>query len=253
MARRVASKSQFAKIAGVSKPSISTACQRIFPKALIGDGVDVDHADVQRYLAGKPGALARLAEFFALGGSAPTASRRPPPPPTNSPAQRAAERRYAAPPPQSQRVDVEALLDLTLREIITQYESVAGLGQILDSVRKAVDIRERELKIAERTGRLISRELVRAIVFGPLEELFRRLFTDFVSTAARRGHALAASGGATEAHEQLLRDLLTKTIRPAKQALAKSLRTFEDDEQAGQVTSLQASNAAVELDEHAPP
>jgi hypothetical protein len=260
MARRTVSKSELARIAGVAKPSISLACRASFPRALIGDRIDVDHADVQKYLTGKPGALTRLAEFFALGPTQPTASR-PAPPPTHSPAERAAARRYAPPAP-GQQLDVEAMLDLTLREIIALYGSVPAAGQILDLVRKGVDIREREIKIAVQLKKLVSRELVRTSVFAHLEGAYRRLFTETAVTIARRVHALGRSGQPVEDAEQLARDLLRQTIQPAKTAIVRALRTFGGDSEENDVdlTFVRGDSAGpvieevvdVQPDEHAP-
>lgn len=73
---RLISKVELATIAGVSKPSISLACRKAFPAALIDGRVDFDHADVQKYLSGKAGVATRVANRL-LGPPPKTTAPRP--------------------------------------------------------------------------------------------------------------------------------------------------------------------------------
>jgi hypothetical protein len=229
---RLVRKVDLAQIANVTKASITMAARKAFPGAMVGLRVDVDHADVQRYLAGKPGALTRLAEFFARGG-APAAHT---PAPSSTPAglqarvpqRTGAERRFslitngAAPA----TIDIEAAMHMELRKIVEQWGSLPQFVDALDAVRRMTEIKEREIKIAKELGRLVSRELVRSAVFSHLEAMNRKMFGETALTAARRVHQIGRAGQPVEEAEALMRELFKQAIQPAKAGTTRALRAL---------------------------
>ena len=86
---------------------------------------------------------------------------------------------------------------------------------------------EKRLKNEDTMGRLIERELVKHHVLGMVDAMARRLLRDTPKTIARRLYGLARSGAAVEDAEQVLRDLLSSQITPAKASAARALRRSE--------------------------
>lgn len=226
---RLVSKTDLARIAGVAKPSISKACQRNFPGALVGLRVDVDHPDVQRYLADKDGASTRLAEMLANPPSVPPAPLPSTTPPELAPAPaqvRGAARRIANATGATDKlakptttIDLSGCLDMTLREVFEHFGTLPQFIDVLDATRRVADITERNLKIAERSGRLISRDFVRTHVFAHLDALARRLLTDMPATLVRKARANLP----IEVAEANARELISSQLQQAKEEIRRAL------------------------------
>lgn len=77
-----------------------------------------------------------------------------------------------------------------------------------------------ELRIAVEQGELISRELVRAHVFGALEALAKRLLRDVPMSLAVRVAAVEQP----EEREKIIRETISDQIRAAKEQVARTLR-----------------------------
>jgi hypothetical protein len=234
---RLISKSQLALLARVTKGAISHASVKQFPDALIGGRVDLDHPDVRRYLAGRdidPTQVENAATKAAVEATAPRpvkpsalvdpfAARNP----NRSGALRRAISRTGV-NPDVDRGDVALYLDMTLREIVLEHGTAPAFVDFLDARKCISDITEKDLKNAERVGRLIPREFVRAHVFAHIDAGYRRLLTDTAATIARRCYAAARTGQTIEEGEALVRELIGSQLQLTKTATVRSLREQTD-------------------------
>lgn len=127
-------------------------------------------------------------------------------------------------PPTDEPADAEALLDLTFRVIAERHGSVEGFQDWLDARKRVGEIKRIEIQNATTSGRVVSRELVRAHLFGALDAANRRLLTDTPKTIARRLYALAKSGADLQEAEAAVRDLISSQLKPMKANAARVLR-----------------------------
>jgi len=237
---RLVTKSQLALLAGVKKPSISLAAVKQFPDALIGGRVDLDHPDVRRYLAGRDIDPTQVEDAAAKAAAEATAPRPSKPSAlvdpfaARNPERSGALRRAVARISVEQDVDrgdVALYLDMTLRKIVLEHGTAPAFVDFLDARKRISDITEKDLKNAERIGRLIPREFVRAHVFAHIDAGYRRLLTDTAATIARRCYAAARAGQTIEEGEALVRELIGSQLQRTKTAIVHALR--DEAEKAG--------------------
>lgn len=108
-------------------------------------------------------------------------------------------------------------------------------------IRKA-QVEERESRLERMAGKLISAELVRQKVFGPIDELFHRLLTDFVANAASTTLAAAHSGASLTEMKALLRGRLTSELERAKRGMQNGLRQCRAGENPPEVRNDETSS-----------
>jgi hypothetical protein len=222
---------QLALLAGVSKQAIAKACQKAFPDAVVGLRVDLDHADVLKYLAQRD----RTPTAVDMAPEEPQPKPTPVRPSTNPlsqqgpiPAHTEAELREFGNSLTKEQLDE---IERCLRPIVQKYGGLPACLDALTACKKIADIEEKQLKNAERAGRLISREFVRG-AFGQWEAILLRTFGDLPSTLTRTLFALARSGASIEEGETVVRSSLSTMVRSAKQSMIRALTRDDEQEKA---------------------
>lgn len=246
---RLVSRAELSRIAGVSDVAVSKACKGPLAPACRDKRIDLDHPVVAAYLQRKGRAAPKAAA--APTPSAPKGARRsvvPPAgrrePPKRVPAAPAAPTEHGLDPVvkdgPSGVEDIDRYANMTLREISQRFGSMSVHRDWLEMRKRQVDIQEKEIKNRELAGKLIPRELVRAHVFGAIEEANNRLLSDAARTITLRLFEMAKSGTAVEAAETTVRELLGAVLHPVKERAARVLR------RAAKMASAGAREAAAE-------
>lgn len=204
------SRSEFSRLAEVSPASITKACKGKgkLVAARVADRIDVTHPNAVAYLEKKGKKPPRIEP----DDDAPLASVNP------NELDQLDPKRFA-------ELDrIEPFASMTIRELVDRFGGRRAFRDWLDALKKIEDIRKTRLDNDTTEGELISRELVESHVFGALEALSRKLLQDMPKTAARRLEAAVKAGEKTEECERILRDLLSKQLRPTKAEAARKLR-----------------------------
>jgi hypothetical protein len=242
---RTVTKTELAKMVGVTKAAITKACVKAFPDALIGPRVDFDHPQVQRYLLGRGRGSTNL-QFGGVTAPYPPPAPRPvqsntaaslsrapakqpawPNSAPNQPAKPPAQPGAAASDDDNREAtpdDIARYANLTLDQLTRRFGTSTAFKDWLEARQRISAIREKDLKNDERSGRLITRELVKTHVFSHIEAANRRLLQDAATTIARRLYAAAKGGTPVEEAEQTVRDILGSHLRPLKATAARVLR-----------------------------
>lgn len=239
MPARLVSRSEFARLAGVSRQAISKACGGPLKAACHGDRVNIDHPAAAAYLAGKGGASAgsggaparaptKASKSSSSRAGAPTKPARSA---KKSKAESTAPGPAASVPPPP-RVpapkdsELEQLRDL-LRPLTERFGTATAFKDWLAASKQIEEIQQKRLSNEEARGRLISRELVSAHVFGVLGGMTRKLLRDTPKTLARRVLGLG-QGATVEDAERLIREHISSQIGPVKDKVTRSLRNPDD-------------------------
>ena len=229
---RLVTRSELARVAGVSPAAITKACKGGLLAACVGKRVDLDHPSVVEYLE-KKGVTPTLAPNAGAKSSPTRPRRRPAKVESGGPSReppKARPRRAASSPPtvDAEAADaaepIESFVDMTLRELTDRFGTETAFKDWLDARKKIADTREKELRNEETDGRLIERELVKTHVFGAIEAGNRRLLGDSPKTIARRLYALAKAGAAVEEAEKVVREIISSQLRPVAEDAARVLR-----------------------------
>ena len=230
MPRRLVSRSELARLAGVSPAAVTKQCRPggLLAAGCVKDRVDVDAPCVVAWLASKgrkPGPPTAVRPASKKRG-------KPEPAPRTKPGRRPAKtaKAHAARRPRKARAEPTLLDDLskydglTLRQIFDRHGTERALKDLLEARSKIAAIQERELEMQRMRGELIPRELVKQFVFGAFDAGFRRILTDAIKTLVRRIHAGGQAGEQIEDGERLAGEILSSHIELAKQQAARALQ-----------------------------
>jgi hypothetical protein len=249
---RLISRADMARLAGVSKPAITKACDgKLLGPACQGDRVDLDHELVAVYLKkrGKevPSAGATRSTKRAARGPTPSrpapapfaagaAGAQPPPPkrgrgrprnPDDDPPKNVGHMRPPEGVVEGSNQDLKQLTDL-LDPMVKRFGTDLRFKDWLAALKDIELIHEKRLKNGETEGGLISRELVKLHVLGALESAFKRLLGDAAKTIAAKVANTIRSGGGLEEAQRQVREEISKQLKPVKDKAARNLRHKAD-------------------------
>lgn len=119
--------------------------------------------------------------------------------------------------------NIEAFADMTLREVIEKFGTDVRFVDWLKATKAIEDIHEKRIKNASAAGELISRQLVRAMVFDPINAAHLRLMKDGAKSIAAGVVSKHASGMEPAQIEVYVSDLLGSFIAPVKRKITQAL------------------------------
>ena len=223
--KKLLSKADFARVAGVAPGSISKAMRESSLKnAVVAGRIDQTHPDAIAYV--KKDRSKR--QTAAIRSTRRKPDKKPVKASTEDDSPDGAPTNGAGSPDDmlvtDSGLDISRYADFTLRDLVDRFGSVRALKDWLEALKKIEDIREKRLNNEEVQRALISRELVKTHVFGFLDAGNRRLLGDASKTIARRLYALARSDAPIEEGEKLVREIMGSQLHPQKERVAKLLR-----------------------------
>lgn len=213
MPARLVSRSEFARMAGVSPGAVTRASLKSLKAACHGDRINIDHPDAVSYLARHESR--RTSGKKAKRGRTKRRSTRAKAPKT-------------APNPDASGHDssTEALTRYrhqTLEQLTDQFGTDRTFRDWLQALKKIEDIRKARLDNEETEGRLMRRELVRTHIFGAVERSNQRLLGDAPKTIAQRLYAAARSGQSLEEAERIVRAVVSTHLEEVQKAAIRLL------------------------------
>lgn len=250
---RLVSRAELARLVGVSKPAITQHCDSAKLRAAChGTRVDLDHPLVAAYFAARgkelPPALPETPKPKSARRAdvAPPSPQKPRPPALPAPPAEPKRGRgrpraptsedpdedvgHMRPPPGVVEGSSEDLKDLTelLLPLVERFGTDTRFADWLSSLKDIELIREKRLKNGETEGGLISRELVKTFVFGAIEAANKRLLGDAAKTIASKVYNSTRAKGTLEEAQRLVRDEISKQLKPLKTTAARHLRHQAD-------------------------
>ena len=217
MTKRLIKKTEFAEQAGVSRAAVTKACDGALKATVVGKLIDIDHPDAIAYIRAK-----QVKKTSTPAKKPPKAAAKPKKKPAKT---------VAAPEPPdeephySKDAEIEAVLHLTLGEIVRQHGTEGQFKAWLDAKKTIVDVQTRLVKLAVLEGTLVSRSLMKVGVIDPIDAAHRKLLTDGAKTIARRVTAMNSGGRSLEDCEAFVKDQMASFIRPMKAKVARSLKS----------------------------
>lgn len=199
IAKKLITKTQLAKLAGVSLPAVSQKLKTDLADAIVGKKLDADHPAVEKFL--------------------------------NSTRKRqASEDKYEK--QQKNRLDeqkqkelkVEKYLDLTLREIIKLFGSDSEFVDFLRASKLIEEIQEKRIKNEISLSKLISRDFVKDKVLNLIDNSNRRLLVDTPRSIVTRVINAKETGESKEIIEQIVTALISAQLKSVKQQAQRNLR-----------------------------
>jgi len=118
----------------------------------------------------------------------------------------------------------DAMLNMTLLQLITRYGGVAGIERFAKILQTLTTANEKELRLQERRQELVPKDFVTSRLFGYVDQLMNKLLDwpeGIVDTLIAK--ALASKQEARTELINYMRDGLTRCICDAKQHIANEL------------------------------
>jgi hypothetical protein len=119
--------------------------------------------------------------------------------------------------------NIEEFADMTLRELIDKFGTDVRFVDWLKATKAIEDIHEKRIKNAATKGELISRQLVRAMVFDPFNSAHLRIMKDGTKSIVAgvvSKHSAGIDGPAIEAY---VSEILGSYIAPVKRKVMRVL------------------------------
>ncbi len=205
--RRLVSKAELARLAGVTPQSISSAVKRGLKSAVFGKKIDLNHPAAVAYLAGRPG-LGNGVEEGIDDHAAPA---------------------NKVSVPQDMSDDVGSFMDMTLTEILTTFDTVSGFQSWLKSIKLIADIMDRRIRIDERSDKLIPKKMVVDAIINPVETAHIGLLRDGAVTIAVTVNRMSKAGSSEAEMRKAVQSILSGFISGLKESMAVAINNASHD------------------------
>jgi hypothetical protein len=209
----------FAKQAGVTKQAVHT---KIKNKTLVVDDagfLDTDNPINSAYISDTGRKRRNIVPFPVSGAPAPIAANFAPQPGGVAPAPMT-EADIAA----AAGVPATELLNYTLRDVVIKFSGIYNLEKHARTLRDITMAADKEMRMQERSLRLIPKDFVTSRVFPFLNMLMKQLIEYPEAVADNIVSKVLADGpGAREAVILIIRDGLSRIIAKSKEQVIKEL------------------------------
>lgn len=214
MTKRLISKAELAKRAGVSRAAVTKVCKGKVNKAVVDGKVDLDHPSVVEYLKSKATSKTEVITKEPISSKS-TNSKKTKIKPSNTNSVTSQNKPKVDSNKKYDPKDnaLNEVLHLTLMELVKEFGTDWQFEGWVNGVKKITDIRYKNLQLAELEGSLISRELVVKVIFGAMENSNKRLLVDVPKTMARQLMAMGKAGEPIEDGEAAVRKVLSIQLK----------------------------------------
>jgi len=203
---KLISQSEFSRLVNISTAGVAKLVKTRLVNATVGKRVDIQHPDAVEYLKSKLG-KGIVTELISVP------IEKPP----------------APPPPEQVELpeDIEAVADLTIRQVVEKFGTVTAFGDWLKAMKSIADIKEKHLKNDAALGRVIDKEYVANFMFGAFETSYSQLVNDAPRTICATIVESHEAGESIEVLQQQAQKIISSQIKGVKDKLKKALKNAE--------------------------
>jgi len=231
--RRLITKTEAARLAGVSPAAVSKLWRRLPADAKAHGKIWLDHPAVVAWLASHD---ARPPPMPAPTPPKPAPRPAPAQPKPVDPSEPAADSEPEVGPDLSDpadailslglgltRTDADYFAGMTLERIAREYGSMAVFADVLKAASVIAQIRERDDKHRREEGEVVTRELV-THAFGELERLSRHLLKPVPDTIVARTVDMHTGGKNLEEIRKVAREIVSSELKATWSGVSALLR-----------------------------
>lgn len=219
---------RIAESCGISRQGLNKFCREKCPEARVGNKIDINNPIMRAYMESKNADFSKnlkpAEERSDPRASTPVSQRES----KLSISRRGQGTQSAEPRVKKEReiseLDVSEYGNLTLNEIVAEFGTDESFRGYLDAKKKQVEIIEKEIKVKEKLGELVSRDLVDKATFSLVDGFTSRLLTDFCKSCPVDLRAAFESGKDNIEIEVLIRKLVSLQLNPLIKKLSEAAR-----------------------------
>lgn len=238
--RELLTKSDFAKLAGVTAAAITKACKpgNGLAKATVGGGVrmrvDPNHPAAVAYLDDRIQKGPRITVSVNGGEDIPydeyLEQAEGTLKPTGAGAAKESRKRVSQYniDPADVPDNMQDFADMTIRDVVFKFGTDYRMVDYLRALKEIETIDANRVKNAKARGELVHRDLITRGVLDPIDSAHRKMLTDGAKTIARRAVAMIGAGRDADELEKFIAEQLSSFIRPAKAIIKRALENVDD-------------------------
>ncbi len=251
--RRLTTKAEFSRIAGVSKAAISKALTNALRSALVVDKIDVNHPAAVAYLAKRGVDPTGRTSPTPVKKRGPKPKKKVAPPPVSKPRPLPRQPQSAGPAVREARKNIDApglsprdeipltlpgLFETQFGDLVDKFWHHTELKGWLDQVKLAREVEKTELANQKAKGVLIDLGLVEVGIMDPVNASWKKMMRDgaknitdnvilqvLSANAANDGKGVTAED--SQEIEDFVRDSIGSYVIMAKDSCKKALRKFK--------------------------
>ncbi len=222
MEGRLYKAARIAEFCGVTRQYINRYCKEHCPEARSGRSIDISHPSMVQLLESKGVDLSKELK------SAPERTSHLAKKPVTQSESRLSNRQARNTDDVGEiksvaKIEISEHGQLTINEIAAYYGDHEQYRGWLAAKKQQVEIIEKEIKVKERLGDLISRELVSKMNLSIVDGFTSRLLTDFCKSTPIDLRAAFESGKDNIEIEVLLRSLLSNQLGPMVKQISEQI------------------------------
>lgn len=230
MEQRLYPASKISAACGVSRQYITRYIKEHCPEAKIGTKIDINHPVMHSFMESKGADMSKQ-----LKPADERTSHLATTPVSQSESKLSKSRRHLIPTNERpkitattnktvEEIDISDHGNLTLNELVAYFGSDESYRGWLMAKKTQTEIVEREIKVHEKKGELISRDFVSKAIFGLIEEFTTRLLVDSSVSIATKVFAHCESGDSIEEATETVRNEISKPLKGAKAKITKNIK-----------------------------
>ncbi|MFK5915346.1 MAG: hypothetical protein QM484_13325 [Woeseiaceae bacterium] len=198
--RKLVSRSEFARMAGITPGGVTKACKKILAPATVGKRIDANHPAAIAYIKNRTGDTTTVNGWNA----------------------RNELKKQAA----LEALKNESYADMSLREVVKKHGTDIAFSDWLRAVKLIEDISEKRLKNSQTKSELVSRHLVKNCLVEPFEALHKRLVTDGTKVIVSHVITMSEVDHSVEMCERLIAVQISSYIKQMKCEALKMLNNI---------------------------
>lgn len=216
---RLTSKSNLARLAGVSRAAVTLAAQGALADAVVNGKIDTEHPIVVEWLARKVTLLTTKDGKITNRGLTQPIKRQLTTATTVGSGGASLKNNN-----NDLSFEVGELENLTIKQVVMRYGSVDGFKRFVESLKAIADYNFRDLKIKTQRGELIRRDLVESVLLPLVDVAYQRLVSDIPAAIVQQVISRLESGGSEAVLdcEKIIREAISKVLKSTKETIIQT-------------------------------
>jgi len=196
--RKLVSRSEFARMVGITPGGVTKACKKVLAPATVGKRIDANHPAAIAYIKNRTGDTTTVNGWNARNESKKEAAL--------------------------EALKNESYANMTLREVVKKHGTDVAFSDWLRAVKLIEDINEKRLKNERMISELVNRQLVKYCLIDQFNELNKQLITDGAKAIVQCVANVTEADRNIDECERHIADQISLHIKKLKYEALKCLR-----------------------------
>jgi len=216
---KLLNKEETAKLLGIDHSVLCRYCKVKFQAAVVGKLINIKHPSIIEYMEARAGRIAAV-------GDAPPPYIAKQPAKDNSREQQPDYEYKQESPIKVGSIPFDEIEDLTVKEVVHKYGTIAGFKNYLDALKTMADWKNKELKFMEARVELVKINPFTNSILSLIDLAFKRIVNEFPNAIAPQLKAIIKVGkdDALIQMAKLMEKELSQILKNCKSKVIKDIK-----------------------------